>query len=937
MDLLLQLAVTDAVGGFSHRPGGLRLVPAPVPANLVELAFESRDALRQLLLRFRDLPHRLAGALLRQVLDRIPDPVLGRAQPLGLVDRGIHVAAEPLAALPVEIPARSAQLVRRGEAALQSLRASRVRGAHVLRGVPETAGNRRQVGARTLAGQALQPPGHVLGLGGNLVLRGAGASSRGLDPAPNPFVLLLLPPGEFGEALEHLVHFVVGGGPLPLLHRLVLVAELVHLQLEEIGEVLGLCRGSASAPSSAALTEGDLDLAEHGIGPLQVGQGLLFPGEGVIRVAGDEQFLGCRHLGETGVEVFHDLGEFGNVPDAAVAEPAGEGLHLFAQPALGEPDGGHRFGDRRRGHALAVPKDLERGDHDLLLAQREGSVEAPFAGAPSSTRHRIRLPVGPVERPDRDEEHVRGRFGAGPVPGRGVVGNEVAGHQVMLLEEERVAGLDLVAGGSGREHLAGLGASVDRNVDLEAPDGVVVFRQHLGEHFFHRIRLNVAPGTHELDVGRQVLQDLHEVVARRGAEVPIGAGEFHPVRAGFRERQARRQPFRARAGRRPAGFLDGFEGNLDRAGFQPQPAAGRRDRGGHREFHDRPREGCDVPAVLDLARREPGVRGIAIRQPDLRHVGDILDLDAIRGRDDSVSVHVVVRRIRDAEKQVTEDAVFRVGEHGNGLPEGTAFRPGMQFHPLGGEPFEARFDPAVRVAGDCRVAGFHVQAVGIRVGNVPPGGEEQAGAPEERGRRQERGHHRDPTDGGERARRPPQRRGLDVAALVQGFEPLDRLLHDQPGEVRGDPLLRRAVRGNLLPELHAADHRLAQGRIVLLDVEGDLLVADAEAQRPDDEAPHRRPEREPAGHLEAADDPGRVAERVHRRRRQTDHQHGRGAHHRAAENQPPGPPAAAYPTDDPAQVLVRRAWGGTQPEGLHGRRVGSIGNPAENLSQRETG
>ena len=50
---------------------------------------------------------------------------------------------------------------------------------------------------------------------------------------------MLLARGKALELLRRLVHLLVGGLLLPALHALVLIAQLLPIQLEEVGKVLG--------------------------------------------------------------------------------------------------------------------------------------------------------------------------------------------------------------------------------------------------------------------------------------------------------------------------------------------------------------------------------------------------------------------------------------------------------------------------------------------------------------------------------------------------------------------------------------------------------------------------------------------------------------------------------------------------------------------------
>ena len=104
---------------------------------------------------------------------------------------------------------------------------------------------------------------------------------------------------------------------------------------------------------------------------------------------------------------------------------------------------------------------------------------------------------------------------------------------------------------------------------------------------------------------------------------------------------------------------------------------------------------------------------------------------------------------------------------------------------------------------------------------------------------------------------------LHRAAVFDGLALLDRGLH-QPLDQRAASTSGRASAGLLAPDLHRAQHRRLQRRLVLLEVEGDPLVGDASPERKDQEARGQGQEGDVGEEAEAGDRPGLVAEVVHR-------------------------------------------------------------------------
>jgi hypothetical protein len=126
---------------------------------------------------------------------------------------------------------------------------------------------------------------------------------------------------------------------LALLHRLVLIAEAVGLQLEEVGEVLGIRLLPSAAPTASA-TERDLHFAECRLRTLQVLQGALLVRQGPFRIAPPEP-LGApasRTLQISGVTSASDDPEQSEASQLFANSPPQSHVPSLAQPhALSEP------------------------------------------------------------------------------------------------------------------------------------------------------------------------------------------------------------------------------------------------------------------------------------------------------------------------------------------------------------------------------------------------------------------------------------------------------------------------------------------------------------------------------------------------------------------------------------------------------------------------
>ena len=930
VDLLLQLPAADSLGGLGDGARRFGLVAAPGAAHGVQPTLQRLHPLHEFLLLPVEFRDPLLGAALPEVGDRGTDAVLLGAEPLRFLGGGGEIAPEAPPALPVEVAARAPQFVLGGEPFFQTLPGASRR-AHLPGGASKPPGDLRQVRQGALPGQPFQAAGRFLGLLGDPALRGTGAGARGAQAAPLPLVLLLLPARQFGEPLHHFVHFFVGGGAALLLDGLVLVAQPVHLQLEEVGQVLGLRRRGAAA-SSPALPEGDLHFAEHRVRPLQVGERLLFPRERPLRLAGDEQFLGGGHLEQPLVEVAHDLPEFGALGDAPVAEPRDQRGDLFPEPPLRQTDGRDLF----RGRPLvggSVAEDAEGGQHHLPLAEREGAVEPVAAAAPAAGRA-VRLPVGAVEGPDRHEEQVRGGFPAAPVGGDRVVGHQVPRRQVPLFEEERVSGLGGVVRGPAGEGDGRLRPAVHRGAEFEPGDPEVVFGADFGEDLFHRTGAGVPGRAEDADDGREVVEHLDGVVPGSGAEHPGAVGEGDPVGAARFEAQEAAQDPRGAAVRRIAGGPAAGGHSVRRRGQRNRLAAAAEadlaglgpHAGAHEDLHLGAGDGGDVPAVAHRVGREAGVGRIAVAEGDLLRVGRVLHLDAEGRRADPVRLHEVVGGLGHAEQQVAEGAVRFVGFEEHRFPAGLPLGAGAQQGRFGAEAGRPGADPLVGPPGDRGVAGFHLHPVGVRAVEVGPGRQQERRAAGQGRRREQRGHQAEPEHRRHRAGRPSQSAGLDGGSRGQAFEAADGLLDDQAGQ------FRRGARVRVRPEFHPAEHRLPQVGVVLLHIERDLAVAPAGPQRAPDEPPDREQQQDPGRGPQRPHQPRRVAEGVHRRRRGEEEQQRRAEGDRGAGQQTARAPAAADAPDDAQQLRV-----GFLRRGLPGWRgqQGSEGHPAGSGEYRE--
>ena len=155
-------------------------------------------------------------------------------------------------------------------------------------------------------------------------------------------LFLLLASGKLLQPLQGFVHLVVDGLLLTPLNGLVLVSKFVELELEEIGQIFGGSRLSATAAATAIET--DLDVSENGIGTLQVLKRTLLGRKSRIGILGRQLFLRRPHLLDGLSQRFANRGEVTvHLSDASIVHPPEEVLDLLPEPSLHQRHRGNVF------------------------------------------------------------------------------------------------------------------------------------------------------------------------------------------------------------------------------------------------------------------------------------------------------------------------------------------------------------------------------------------------------------------------------------------------------------------------------------------------------------------------------------------------------------------------------------------------------------------
>ena len=153
-----------------------------------------------------------------------------------------------------------------------------------------------------------------------------------------------------------------------------------------------------------------------------------------------------------------------------------------------------------------------------------------------------------------------------------------------------------------------LRAAVDRVVQLQVADAVVVVGARFEEQLLDRRRLRVAARLAEAHHRRLIVDDVDRVLRGRIDFFAVRPGELDLVEALRLDREVSGQRsvrLRGERGRGPIVQHDASAGRLHR----------RRDAKEHVGAADRGNVAC----VLDLARRQPRIRGEAVLEIELRH------------------------------------------------------------------------------------------------------------------------------------------------------------------------------------------------------------------------------------------------------------------------------------------------------------------------------
>ena len=286
----------------------------------------------------------LAGAALLQLLDALLDLLLPFFEFARIVGELLYAARGPRRTRPLEIARRAIQFFERGVALRRRSGGST---SHVVRGLLQLLRGTLHLGVVLFSSESFQATRFLfrltrqIALGTALVVaatrcallaatRGARTPARGRGPTGSTFlreslahglghslqsfVLLLLAARELTKPLERFVDLRLRGiAATLLLYGLVLIALLVVLQLEQIGEVLGALLPAAAATTTTASASPHLNLhvTIKRFRPLQPLQRTLFRWQRIAATNAPQLLLGGFELHRGLLQLRADLREVG--------------------------------------------------------------------------------------------------------------------------------------------------------------------------------------------------------------------------------------------------------------------------------------------------------------------------------------------------------------------------------------------------------------------------------------------------------------------------------------------------------------------------------------------------------------------------------------------------------------------------------------------------
>ncbi len=295
LEFFLQLRLPDLVRGLTQPPCRLRVVASRALRGFVESTLEILHSLVHLIFPLSETVN-LSLSLGPTFARKFPDVSLNlpllTLQLLHVGDGILRIASGALGAGVLQLAPGVFETAESGIRFGHGLRPTGACGlSHIFRRLLQIPRRLLQPRIIHLTGEPLKLSRSLLGLlcQAPLCITAAALSILVGGRASLTLGHLLLPTGQLLELLQQLVDLVVRLLLLASLHRLVLILELVELEFEQIGEVIGRLLAAPAAPTALLLLLLDVSLVGL-LGLLQEAQGLLLIGHRFLQFLGLEVF-----------------------------------------------------------------------------------------------------------------------------------------------------------------------------------------------------------------------------------------------------------------------------------------------------------------------------------------------------------------------------------------------------------------------------------------------------------------------------------------------------------------------------------------------------------------------------------------------------------------------------------------------------------------------
>ena len=258
----------------------------------------------------------------------------------------------------------------------------------------------------------------------------------------------------------------------------------------------------------------------------------LLEGFGSLRVFSFQLLGGRIHLIDGGLQVFRQLFDHLVLARQTTARHALQNRRgLVGKFRLVGSDGVDVVFPLLLFELILVVDELVRGCDDFLLPARKRFGRVVLIASTASAATLLALPVFAAERPDFDKIDVgRNRIcGVPRVDSLSVIGHQVTGLQIVLLEEERMPGRYLfrMFALAGEQVDLLFGTAVYGVIKFKLAHAEIIFGPQFSENFFDFCRFGVAPGFCEFDDRFLIIERFHGIFFQAEILRPISIGQLN--------------------------------------------------------------------------------------------------------------------------------------------------------------------------------------------------------------------------------------------------------------------------------------------------------------------------------------------------------------------------------------------------------------------------